>query len=251
MSAPTILRHDTTAGLEYALTPDAAVILMADGSARILDMGDRLYALPAVGALMLRETLAHGSAAAVQRVTAEYAVTKTQAEADLQAFLATLETRGVICRPASNPPAESVGAWPWRALAGLFHLATLPMRAALLLTAARMCLKTLGWRRTVALWRWLFPVRPVPRVAPPAEKLARAIDDAVQGAAAWNPLGVACKERALSCWALARNVGLPTALVIGVELFPFSGHCWCEAGSWILSDHADNCAPYLPVLRYQ
>jgi hypothetical protein len=109
----------------------------------------------------------------------------------------------------------------------------------------------LGWPRTIAIWRRLFPVRPLERLAPAAEALAHAIDDAVCTAAAWNPFGVACKERALSCWALARGAGLPATLVIGVELFPFSGHCWCEAGPWVLSDHAENCVPYLPILRYQ
>jgi hypothetical protein len=259
MSTQTILCRQQAAthnDLEYSLTPDAAVILMADGSARILDMADRFYAVPPVATLMLQQTLQHGLASAVQRVAAEYDVARSQAEDDLRRFLATLEKRGILRRNRGGGGRGSDGLPKKCLAAGMLNLTlgwmpSLKAQAAALLTAAKLCLGSLGWTRTVAAWRRQFPIRPVCLSPHQAETRARAIDDAVCSAAAWNPFGVACKERALSCWVLARTAGLPAALVIGVELFPLSGHCWCEAGPWIVSDHAENCVSYVPALRYQ
>ncbi len=259
MSTQTILCRQQTAtnnGLEYSLAPDVAVIPMADGSARILDMADRFYAVPPAAILMLRQTLQHGPAAAVQRVAAEYDVACSQVEADLRHFLATLEKRGILWRNRGGAGRGLENLGKTCLAAGMLNRTlswtpSLKARAAVLLTAAKLCLASLGWTRTIAAWRRQFPIRPL-RLSPrQAEARVRAIDDAVCSAAAWNPFGVACKERALSCWVLARLAGLPAALVIGVELFPLSGHCWCEAGPWIVSDHAENCVSYIPALRYQ
>jgi hypothetical protein len=259
MATPTILCGNPTAagnGAEYSLAPDAAVIWMGDGSARILDMGDSFYAVPPVGALMLQQALRHGPAAAARRVAAEYDVALPRAEADVGRFLAKLERRGVLRRRgqaagrgARTPLAAGLAALLLKMVAAM--LPSRKVQAALLLTLARLSLRLCGWTGTVAAWARHFPLVEG-RLAPHrAEATARAIDDAVCSAAAGNPLGVACKERALCCWALARAAGLPAALVIGVELFPLSGHCWCEAGSWIVSDRPDNCARYTPALRYQ
>jgi hypothetical protein len=62
---------------------------------------------------------------------------------------------------------------------------------------------------------------------------------------------MACKERALCCWALARAAGLAATLVVGLQLFPLAGHCWCEVGSWTLSDDRARCDLYTPVIRYE
>lgn len=259
MTTPTILccrQAATDNGLEYSLTPDAAVILMADGSARILDMGDRFYSVPPVAALFLRETLEHGPASAVQRVAAAYDVAALQAEADLARFLATLVKRGILQQRSAGSAQRPESARTANLAAGMLNrglrwLPSLKARAAVLLTAARLFLRASGWTRTVSAWRQHFPLVPAQLAPAGAETLARTIDEAVCTAAAWNPFGVACKERALACWALARSAGLPAALVIGIELYPLTGHCWCEAGPWIVSDHADNCASYIPALRYQ
>jgi hypothetical protein len=118
-----------------------------------------------------------------------------------------------------------------------------------LLSTAKLSIRLFGWVRTVAAWQRRFPAAGS-LIADGTEAAARGIDEAVCSAAAINPLGVACKERALACWALARTAGLPATLVIGIDLFPLTGHCWCEVGPWIVSDHPDNVTRYIPALRY-
>jgi hypothetical protein len=41
----------------YFLPPDVILVTVDDGSARLLDMAGGFHAVPAVGALMLKETL--------------------------------------------------------------------------------------------------------------------------------------------------------------------------------------------------
>jgi hypothetical protein len=256
MPSPTIFRWDpqTPPGnTEYSLAPDVAVIRMADGSARLLDMGDRFYSLPPVAAQMLCETLVGGPAAAAERVAADYGIELTRAQADLKTFLKTLQERGILQRRDGRPQprtsrAACLSAWLLKGALALFPWQ--PARAALLLTAAKLSFRLFGWTRTVAAWQRQFPPAAGPVDASGAEAAARAIDEAVCGAASMNPLGVACKERAVTCWALARAAGLPADLVIGVDLFPLTGHCWCEIGSRVVSDHPDNVTPYFPALRY-
>ena len=95
-----------------------------------------------------------------------------------------------------------------------------------------------------AIAEWL--VGPARRI----ESGVRALDDALRQTAAGHLLVMACKERALSCWALLRWAGAPAALVVGLDLFPLTGHCWCEVGSRIVTDFEDRCASYMPVARY-
>ena len=82
------------------------------------------------------------------------------------------------------------------------------------------------------------------------EPTVQTIDAAVRGAASRHAFSVECKERSLSCWSLARAAGLPATVVLGINLFPVAGHCWCESGPWTLSDYEDRCQNFTPVVRY-
>ncbi len=257
MANPRILSGKPTApdaDSEYTLAPNVAIVFMEDGSARVLDMGDSFYAVPHVGALMLQRTLQLGPKAAAEQLAAEFGTDQRRVEEDLGSFLTTLQQRGILRRRGKSVRglrhtlAAVLAALMLKVVLGV--LPSRRARAAGLLSLARWSIRICGWSATITSWKRQFPL-PAGSVSPEeAGAVARAIDDAVCSAAARNPFGVACKERALCCWALARASGLPAAVVIGVELFPLSGHCWCEAGSWILSDHPDNCARYAPVLRY-
>lgn len=123
------------------------------------------------------------------------------------------------------------------------------MQAAVLLTLAYLCFTFFGWARTVAPWqRCARRLALADGTADPAA--LDAVDGAVRDLAASLPLPVACKERALSCWTLARWAGLPATLVVGLDLFPLAGHCWCESGTRTLSDDAQRCALFTPILQY-
>ena len=240
-------------GPEYTLSPDAALILMPDGRGYVLDMGDRFYGVSAIGARMLCDVLAFGRAGARDRIAAEFDAPVSRIEADLAQLVGELQGRGVIRRrdEARTPPGVPAGA---RLLAGavgtVFRLThSIRVRATVAVTAARLSCKLFGWVATVAAWRR--GVRAHEAAALGSEpRAARAIDDEVRNASARLPLALDCKERALGCWALARAAGLPASLVIGVVHYPLSGHCWCEVGTSIVSDVAENCARYTPVFRY-
>lgn len=240
-------------GPEYTLSPDAALILMPDGRGYVLDMGDRFYGVSAIGARMLCDVLAFGRAGARDRIAAEFDAPLSRIDADLEQLVGELRVRGAIRRrdEAGTPPGVPLGAKLVAGAVGtVFRLTrSIRARAAFAVTAARLSCKLFGWVATVSAWRLGVPARAAaaPESGPHA---ARAIDDEVRNACARLPLALDCKERALGCWALARSAGLPATLIIGVVHYPLSGHCWCEVGTSIVSDAAENCARYTPVFRY-
>jgi hypothetical protein len=115
---------------------------------------------------------------------------------------------------------------------------------------AHLSFALFGWSRAVALWQEAharFPARQ------PGERDAesiQALGTAVRAAAASHPIRVACKERALCAWSLARAAGLSATLVVGIDLFPIAGHCWCEVGAQPLGDDRDRCDRFTPVARW-
>ena len=82
------------------------------------------------------------------------------------------------------------------------------------------------------------------------KQTASGIDKAVRAVAAHHPLHVECKERALSCWWLLHSADFSAQLVVGVDLFPLASHCWCEMGSFVLSDSQERCQRFTSVISY-
>jgi hypothetical protein len=240
----------------YSLPPDVIFVTVQDGSARLLDMAGRFHAVPAVGALMLQETLARGAEEAANRVAQEYGVEPGQVRHDLDVFLRALEDQGLLrsqrnCQRGRRRslvlarlflrPALRFVHWAFRSRES---------KARALLGLARTSFARFGWARTIAVWKEAHARFPSQQPAEPQEQMVREVDQAVRAAAASHPLQVECKERALCCWALALAAGLEAALVVGINLFPMAGHCWCEVGPWALSDDQDRCADYTPVGRW-
>jgi len=50
---------------------------------------------------------------------------------------------------------------------------------------------------------------------------------------------------------LLRSAGVPAKLVVGLDLYPLAGHCWCEVGQHAFSDFPDRCESFTPVIRYE
>src|SRR5262249_28331083 len=242
---------------EYTLGPDVFFVPVQGGTARLLDLGGKFYAVPAVGALMLRETLERGVPAAVAEVSEQFGASPAEVQAGLEAFLADLERKGLVRRGPSPRRAGGPRApWPSRVLGPLLrgvHRGIRPLRARawLLLALARLSLRLLGWAGTVAAWQ-RYPGRAA-RPVPDEERavLVRAVDDVVRRVAATHVLSMGCKERSLCCWSLLRAAGVPAALNVGIYLFPLAGHCWCECGPWTPGDDPDACRRYTLVARYE
>jgi hypothetical protein len=246
--------HTPIGAPDYRLGPDVILLPVQDGTVRLLNLGGRFYAVAAVGAQMLRATLERGTAAAVQHIAAQYGVARERVEADLTAFVADLQRQGLLVSGRARQRLGRAGAGlPYLLLApvlgGIHRLAaSVTVKAWLLLALTRLCLCLFGWTRTMAAWQKYHGARAGSRV--PDDRTVTAIDEAIRQAAANHLFPVECKERALSCWALLRSAEVPAALVVGIKLYPLAGHCWCEVGSRILSDHADRCEEYTPVIRY-
>jgi hypothetical protein len=244
----------TEAG-EYALAPDVLLLLVWDGTARLLDMDGCFYALSAMGATMLQETLQHDTLTAAQRIATHYGVQTQQVQEDIEPFLSELERRRLIHRRETRRTYKTTRTLPFLAFAAARRVihgygGSLRSKAWILLTVARLSFDLFGWAHTMAGWQRYFR-----QVAPQAliqesEDTMRAIDEAVRAVAAEHVFAMGCKERSLCCWALLRSVGIPAAVVLGINLFPLASHCWCESGPWTLSDYQDQCEKFTPVVRY-
>jgi hypothetical protein len=239
----------------WALAPDVLLVPAPEGGARIIDMNGSFHALSTVAADMLRVTLADGAEAAVCQVARNYGADVRQVKCDLDVFLGQLQALGLLCRgPARRRRPGRTAAAYLLVLPALWLVGRcLPLgrlRVSALLTLAWLSFRCFGWGPSVAVWRRC-PRHDPPGLSPEqGRQVALGVDEQVRRAAAGHLLAVACKERALCCWALARSAGLPAALVIGIQFCPLAGHCWCEAGPWTLSDDRDRCDCYQPIFRY-
>jgi hypothetical protein len=119
-----------------------------------------------------------------------------------------------------------------------------------LLALAYLSIAAFGWSATVRTWQQHYAQAPLRGYTAAQDGQAARLDAVVRTAAAEHLLNIDCKERALVCWALLRAEGIPVEIVIGVALFPFSSHCWCELAGTMLSDFTDRCQRFTAVQRY-
>ncbi len=233
------------------LSPHAALILVDDGSPVLLDMNGDFYGISDIGALMLKHSLSQGQQAAASAIAARFGVDVGRVAADLEALLSDLETRGVILRQTAPKPrrfATLAAGMMASLLKTAFRVTRRPRsRAALALLLSRISFALFGWNATVDAWRARFPER---EPSPSEAAIDPAIDESVREMAASNWLGVDCKERALSCFAMARAEGRPAALNIGIALYPLGGHCWCTTGDAVIGDDQNRYRTFIPVFQF-
>jgi hypothetical protein len=239
---------------EYSLPPDVILVTVDDGSARLLDMAGGFHAVPAVGARMLQETLTNGAAAAATRIAEDYGVAREQVQSDLVVFLRDLEKQGLLRSHCNHRRSGALG--PARlmlrpALHATHRLLRSPDRQArALLGWARLSFALFGWTATVAAWQEAHAHLPARQADERDAETIQMLDRTVRAAVAGHPVAVACKERALCSWSLARAAGLHACLIVGIELFPMAGHCWCEVAAQPLGDDRDRCDQFTPVARW-
>jgi hypothetical protein len=236
---------------DYVLSPDVLLLPVDDGSARLLDLGGEVFSVSESGAMMLMILLERGTGAAVAEVARHFSANPSRVQSDLGIMLKDFQAKKLLRPVHAADPA------PRRARQAMAHFLAFPLRlvlvmplplqarAAVLLTLARLSCALAGWTATIRAWER----RTNPRSVEPIE-LATQIDQAVRAAAAKHLLKVACKERALSCWALARSAGLNAELVVGIQFFPVAGHCWCEVGDLPLSDDKSRISDFRPIARW-
>jgi hypothetical protein len=64
----------------------------------------------------------------------------------------------------------------------------------------------------------------------------------------WAPFDGACLARSYMALQYLRLCGHDASWVIGVRTWPFSAHCWLQAGDIVLDDTAARVLPYRPIL---
>jgi hypothetical protein len=241
----------STAPGAYVLSSDVVLVLIDDRTGRLLDLGGTFYALSAIAAEMLQHVLNGPLARAASMIATCYGEPIDRVAEDLTGLLADLEQRGLI-RPAgvAGPRIRLAHRLAATLLPSVIRFTlALPVsgatRAALLLGLANRAIRLFGWPATVAAWRRLRK-----NAGPVDERRIQAIDEAVRRAATRHVLNTECKERGLVCWLMLRAAGVPARLVVGIDLYPFSSHCWCEVGGKILTDFAEHCERYTPVACY-
>ncbi len=239
---------------DYALKPNVILLVLLDGTARLLDLDGHFCAISATGALILTETLKLGSTTAVNRLVSEYGVQLSQAQEDVERFLKSLETRGVIYSSEGSVPQNkhiisdlSLLLTPMLQCIGTLPL-SLKRQAWLILALAYLSTRLFGWSRTITAWKTHRHEVSTHESQQEIDSIVKAVDLAVREAAAHHLLNVECKERALCSWWMAKEAGIPARLTLGVAFFPLTSHCWCEVNSDILADEperSESCTQFL------
>lgn len=65
----------------------------------------------------------------------------------------------------------------------------------------------------------------------------------------WSPIQGACLMQSALCLTYLAQAGLAADWVFGVRTWPFSAHCWVQAGDLVLNDSAERVAAYKPILK--
>jgi hypothetical protein len=63
----------------------------------------------------------------------------------------------------------------------------------------------------------------------------------------WLPLPGKCLVRSFTLLRFLQRQGQDATWCFGVRTWPFSAHCWLQAGDVALDDHADQLRAYTPI----
>jgi hypothetical protein len=207
---------------------------------------------------MLELAIRHGADAACRSLADRYRVSEDVIRADIDTLFRSLAGQGVLV--SGTAPAETFSlrrtlswlVYPLVVLCAKRPTQRTGMRASLLTAVAFFATRAFGWTNTIRVWGRASAKLSFARRAETFDRAAVAtIDSAVTRAIAAYPLPVSCKERALTAWVLARAAGAPARLQLGVDLFPFGLHCWCECESQIIADRYEGrCDRFTPIASY-
>jgi hypothetical protein len=201
----------------------------------------------------------HDFDGACQALADRFRADQQQVRRDMKAFLIDLERQHLLVPPAATQHRT----WSvrrklcWLIAPILYFCAFEPDRwlkakAWVLLTVAYFSTRAFGWPNTVSIWQLCtFASRGRRDKSSDDAGMLSIIDAVATDAITRHPLNLGCRERALCCQTLARAAELPARIVLGIDLFPFALHCWCECGSRILADRYEGrCDRYTPLAAY-
>ena len=244
----------------YGLPENVFLVVAEDGTGRLLDLAGNVCAITTTGTAMLEMVLrGQDFDAACQALADLFHADLHQVHRDMKAFLLDLERQHLLVPPGSTRRRTwAVGRKLCWLIAPILYLCTLKpdrllkSKAWILLTIAYLSTRAFGWPNTVSIWELCTSASQARRGKSSDDAgMLSTIDAAATRAITGHPLNLGCRERALCCQALACAAGLPTKIVLGIELFPFALHCWCESGSRIVADRYEGrCDRYTPLAVY-
>jgi len=244
----------------YRLADDVYLVIVEDGSGRLVDLAGDACAITNSGTAMLEMVLGRKLEAATDALAEQFTLNVSQARSDMESFLLELTYQGLLVPP--GPIRRS--SWSLRRgltwlMAPVVYLCALgpskwlTLKAWILLTASYLSTRLFGWPNTLRVWQASGSAKHRGKVSQAGDdsNALDAIDTIVRRAIMRHPLNLGCKERALCCQALTHAAALPAKIVLGVDLFPFGLHCWCESGSRIVADRYEGrCDRYTPLATY-
>ena len=252
--------QDATASDGYGLPENVFLVVAEDGTGRLLDLAGNVCAITTTGTAMLEMVLrGQDFGAACQTLADRFHADLHQVHRDMKAFLLNLERQHLLVPPGSTRRRTwSVGRKLCWLIAPILYLCAfkpdrwLKAKAWVLLTVAYLSTRAFGWPNTLSVWELCTSAsQGRPGESSDDAGMLSTIDAVATRAITRHPLNLGCRERALCCQALARAAELPAKIVLGIDLFPFALHCWCESGSRILADRYEGrCDRYTPLAVY-
>lgn len=234
----------------YRLNPNVHVILVKDGTSRILNLDGFFIALPVISTLMLKLILQYEFSVVVNKLADQFKTDQFRISKDLSVFLKKLEALKVI----TKSPAKQIIKLSY--LLQCFLEITVPLTTEIpnkliqhkvLLLLAWCSFKLFGWNKTVNSWKQYFYNQ---TVSPTKSVSVLKISEEIQVAVSRHFIKMDCKEKAIVCWAICQKEGIPASLVLGINLYPLSSHFWCEFEGNSLTDNKERCNRFFPLIMY-
>lgn len=113
-------------------------------------------------------------------------------------------------------------------------------RCLVVVAAADIALRTLGFARTLKLARGLAR----PAAAPMTDEVMQATLNNIITATAFYPGRSHCLEQAVAAFVLLRRRGVPAHIRLGVQPYPFYAHAWIELNGAPLTESSENVARF-------
>ena len=233
----------------HVLAPDTALAIAETGNANLVDLTGAIHALTPIAAEMIARRLESGRNAAVASLAATYDAPVERIAADLDRLWNDLVGRGLI-RPAGEAEARRGGdkiaaTFAWMTDCALSSPLPFSVRVAMMLAFARFSCGRCGLGATAEAWRRRFGTGGRQDADAVIEEAG-----AVHAVATRHWIRVDCKERALTCWAVARRKGVDATISIGLRSYPLGGHAWCRVGDRVIGDDAQICAAHDTIIEY-
>lgn len=232
----------------HVLAPDTALAIAETANGNLIDLNGAIHALTPVAADMVVRRLETGRAAAIEALASIYDAPASRIGADLDRLWNDLIRRGLVVPADQARTPRRAGrarVFAWMTDCALSLPLPFSMRAGVMLALARFSCARCGLAATADAWQRRFGTGG--RAAAEDVATEAAI---IHKVATRHWIRVDCKERALTCWAVARSKGVDATISIGLRSFPLGGHAWCRVGDRVIGDDAGICASHQTLIEY-